>query len=60
MIEIVITNYLEHLDPPEQLELSLEPDLGYPTPDPLFKTTVQFYHFVRATIEVSEFQCLFF
>ena len=30
----------EHLDPPEPLELSLEPDLGYPPPDPLFKTTV--------------------
>ena len=30
----------EHLDPSEPLELSLEPDLGYPPPDPLFKTTV--------------------
>ena len=30
----------EHLDPPEPLELSLEPALGYHPPDPLFKTTV--------------------
>ena len=32
----------EHQDPPEPLELSLKPDLGYPPPDPPFKTTV--YH----------------
>ena len=35
----------EHLEPPEPLELSLEPDLGYPRPDPPFKATlvVQWY-----------------
>ena len=35
----------EPLDPPEPLELSLEPDLGYPRPDPPFKATlmVQWY-----------------
>ena len=40
MIKIVITNYLVniYIDPPEPLRL--EPDLGYPPPDPLFKTTV--------------------
>ena len=32
--------FVEHLDPPEPLELSFEPALGYPPPDPLFKTTV--------------------
>ena len=31
----------EHLDAPEPLELSSQPDLGYPPPDPLFKTTVR-------------------
>ena len=29
------------MDPSQPLELSLEPDLGYPPPDPLFKTTVK-------------------
>ena len=46
MINFLIQNsdnqlFGQHLDPPEPLELSLEPDLGYPPPDPLFKTTVQ-------------------
>ena len=38
MIKKVITNYLVYIyvDPSEPLELSLEPDLENPPPDPLF------------------------
>ena len=38
MIKKVITNYLVYIyvDPSEPLELSWEPDLGNPPPDPLF------------------------
>ena len=58
MIEIVITNYfVKYLDPPEPLELSLEPDLGYPPPDPPFKTTVihTFHPFLLFTLSRNQY-----